>query len=444
MWSGSTLRQPISKQAVIFNGQTIDGGAPWELPYPIEFTQGYDSYLKARQTGVPHRDHSLKHTDPYVRMVDAAIPFPERTALSEPPKLFGPAPDKSFAMRYSEIAFNGVLKPGRTVSQCSGRLEVQRTFAVSYTGMERPLYVQAEDEAGALDSFNTIFPDKQYTDVKEDSIVILTAKAKPVRKRGSITVTSGELTGQKFLEHSGCWIQKVQSKRKTLRLLTQEEEEAGEKWLAKKEKRAAKLKSAVGSLRCVFCRHSEIAPEEFLLCTECAVTHNTDIAYFEAIPNIAEYDWEEHAGFLWREGTSLQHQGQLCIDGMDRRFSDQEPQKWESRSLGEWELAVILCAKYPNFTQQPAQRRKAQRAAAQLVGHFLCGHSFAEIAEIVPKATEESVRKFCGRVRREYSETLIKLALTDPTLAESVTEVILRTGLLRNLYPGYAMTGTLV
>jgi hypothetical protein len=456
MFAGLRLQQPIRKQGLIFNGQTIDGGQHWELPYPIEFTQGYDSYLKARQTGVPYRDHSLKHgAERYVRMIDEGKPFPERTVLSEPANIFGPAPEKPFAKRYSEIRFNGVLKLGRTRTFSSSTMGEQRTFVVSYLGMKHPFYVHAETEAEAQEAFNTLFPDSKLTDIREETIVTLTVKGRTVRKRGSITVDNGKLRGQHFAERIGefrtsLWIQQEVTKQKgkpKLRALTEDEQAAGEKWLAEKAKEAATEKSAVARLRCVFCLTNEIAREEFLLCTECAaVTHAVDVPYFNAYSVWLEQDNGCDGRGPEQGNKDFEKQFSQCVyDGKDQRFSDQLPKPWNRRPLGEWELAVILATKFKGFTYtlNPAKKKKAQHAAAMLVGHFVYGHTFAEVAAIVPRKSAEQVRDFCGEARRDYAKKFIKQVLSDNDLKWEV-EHIIHTGLLRNLYPAYAMNGRMV
>ncbi len=217
-------------------------------------------------------------------------------------------------------------------------------------------------------------------------------------------------------------------------------------------------------LRCVACGERDIDADGFLLCFYCN-THGTENylgskQHLDFGMETLRASLRKDSGFQDDEqATAVFHYPLLDTPLREEQITESREKArkiaWKknfnrteeeqlakamievaARPLDETELAWILSVKCEGWTIRNSQRawKKAQRVAAQLVGHYIFGKSFGEVAKIVGKE-EEAVRKVCVRHRREYFNKLVR----QPMPEEARTA--LASGMLRELYPPAVTTG---
>ena len=208
-------------------------------------------------------------------------------------------------------------------------------------------------------------------------------------------------------------------------------------------------------LRCVSCRRAEIGDHDFVLCELCVIDLQASVLHWFDVktdsesnvildvdsgfaPDSADPNFSEDLANPARDVDRWVHATTAKTKPRPTGafFDDQQPYSDEDRPLSEYELAVILATKYSGFTKKgsPAYR-KAQKMAAQLVGRYLCGHSYPDLVQAIPRTTEKSITRACDRARRDYQQKLWRQPMPDEA------RDVLRTEFLRCLYPRFAMCG---
>lgn len=249
-----------------------------------------------------------------------------------------------------------------------------------------------------------------------------------------VRVDSGPYAGKSFLPR----IKAIGPPAGCMLFVGKEEPQKGQstRWRAKANRKMQKLLAQDGPC-CVCCM--EDLRDGFLLCPDCETAPTVVHECLGEPLEFNEYHLPRNAkrfrvsknrkdnGF--QDAANYKKNPSLLSD--NRYVSPSEPYTDGGRPLLEHELSWILAVKYPGFTRPGSlEYKKAQRAAAQLAGHFIFKRTFAEITRTVPMTTEESVRKLCLRAREDYWAKYVRSGRMPVEAVAAMT-----TGMLRRLYP---------